>query len=391
MVPKIQYTAPQSVTDAVSSLGRTEDVRFSPSNRRLAVAAFKRNRIVVFDIDISLSSGTTQVALTGGIELSSSALQLPHGLDFIDEDTLIVTSRGSDVALFKLPSGEEIVRTHEVLPIARWPANGTTLLNAPGSIAVTHVEENMGEVLICNNDGHTVTRHLLDRDAGGAIRNSEIVLNKYLNIPDSVSVSPDRRWIAVSNHTTHNVLLYENSPALNPDTRPDGILRGVNYPHGLRFSEDGRYLFVADAGVPYVHIYTQDPEQWCGVRHPVASVRIMDDAVFERGQHNPQEGGPKGLDLDTSSKILVLTSECQPLAFFDVPVLLKHAFAGGSAREQRILGISHELRLMEESHTKRAEQFMEVTALQNSLHALRNSRSWRITAPLRRLKSIFRG
>jgi len=117
----------------------------------------------------------------------------------------------------------------------------------------------------------------------------------------------------------------------------------------------------------------------------------MDDAVFERGQHNPQEGGPKGLDLDTSSKILVLTSECQPLAFFDVPVLLKHAFAGGSAREQRILGISHELRLMEESHTKRAEQFMEVTALQNSLHALRNSRSWRITAPLRRLKSIFRG
>ena len=391
MVPKIQYTAPQSVTDAVSSLGRTEDVRFSPSNRRLAVAAFKRNRIVVFDIDISLSSGTTQVALTGGIELSSSALQLPHGLDFIDEDTLIVTSRGSDVALFKLPSGEEIVRTHEVLPIARWPANGTTLLNAPGSIAVTHVEENMGEVLICNNDGHTVTRHLLDRDAGGAIRNSEIVLNKYLNIPDGVSVSPDRRWIGVSNHTTHNVLLYENSPALNPDTRPDGILRGVNYPHGLRFSADGRHLFVADAGAPYLHIYTQDSDQWRGVRHPVASVRIMDDAVFERGQHNPQEGGPKGLDLDTSSKILVLTSECQPLAFFDVPVLLKHAFAGGSAREQRILGISHELRLMEESHTKRAEQFMEVTALQNSLHALRNSRSWRITAPLRRLKSIFRG
>src|SRR6266513_4737814 len=390
MLVEIRYTAQQSVTDAVGSLGRTEDVRFSPSNRRLAVASYYRNRIVVFDIDIASSSGATQVALTGGVELSSPALQLPHGLDFIDDNTLIVTSRGSEarvdgpaanVALFKLPPGEEIVRTHEVLPIARWPANGTTLLNAPGSVAVTRVKEDVGEVLICNNYGDTVTSYLLDRATGGAIRNSEILLHKYLNIPDGVSVSPDRRWIGVSNHTTHNVLLFENSPALNPDTRPDGILRGVNYPHGLRFSEDGRYLFVADAGVPYVHIYTQDPEQWCGVRHPVASVRIMDDAVFERGQHNPQEGGPKGLDLDTSSKILVLTSECQPLAFFDVPVLLKHAFAGGSAREQRILGISHELRLMEESHTKRAEQFMEVTALQNSLHALRNSRSWRITAP----------
>jgi hypothetical protein len=118
MVPEIQYTAQQSVTDAVGSLGRTEDVRFSPSNRRLAVASYYRNRIVVFDIDIASSSGATQVALTGGVELSSPALQLPHGLDFIDDNTLIVTSRGSDgpgdgqaanVALFKLPNGEEIV------------------------------------------------------------------------------------------------------------------------------------------------------------------------------------------------------------------------------------------------------------------------------------------
>src|SRR6266516_5043510 len=171
MLLEIQYTAPQSVTDAVGSLGRTEDVRFSRSNRRLAVASFIRNRIVVFDIDSASSLGATQVALTGGLELSSPALQWPHGLDFIDDNTLIVTSRGSDVALFKLPPGEEIVRTHEVLPIARWPANGTTLLNAPGSVAVTRVKEDVGEVLICNNDGHTVTRHLLDRAADGAMRN----------------------------------------------------------------------------------------------------------------------------------------------------------------------------------------------------------------------------
>ena len=391
MVPEIQYTAQQSVTDAVGSLGRTEDVRFSPSNRRLAVASYYRNRIVVFDIDIASSSGATQVALTGGVELLSPALRLPHGLGFIDDNTLIVTSRGSEdpvggsaanVALFKLPPGEEIVRTHEVPPIARWPANGTTLLNAPGSLAVTRVKEDVGEVLICNNDGHTVTRHLLDRNADGALRNSEVLLHKYLNIPDGVSVSPDRRWIAVSNHAAHNVLLFENSPALNSDAKPDGILRCVQYPHGVRFSANGRHLFVADTGAPYLHIYTQDSDQWRGVRHPVASVRIMDNAVFERGQHNPEEGGPKGLDLDASSKILVLTSECQPLAFFDVPVLLQHAFAGGSEREKRILSISHELSLMQEIRMM-AERAMET-------NALRNTMSWRITAPLRRLKSIFR-
>ncbi len=391
MVPKIQYTAPQSVTDAIGSLGRTEDVRFSPSNRRLAVAAFKRDRIVVFDMDIASSLGATQV------EMSSPALRLPHGLDFIDDNTLIVTSRGSEgrvdgpaanVALFKLPSGEEIVRTYEVLPIARWPANGTTLLNAPSAVAVAHVEQDVCEVLICNNDGHTVTRHLLDRDAGGALRNSQILLHKYLNIPDGVSLSPDRRWIAVSSHNSHNVQLYENSPTLNSDAGPDGILRGVVYPHGLCFSADGRHLFVADAGAPYLHIYTQDADQWRRVRHPVATVRIMDEAVFQR--ENPEEGGPKGLDIDASSKILAVTWACQPLAFFDVAVLFQQAFAGGSAREQRKLAISHELCLMQESDRKRAAHCMEVTALQNSLHALRNSRSWRITAPLRRLKSIFR-
>jgi DNA-binding beta-propeller fold protein YncE len=346
------------------------------------VASFHRDRIVVFDIDIASSLGATQVALTGGVELSSPALQWPHGLDFIDDDTLIVTSRRSDVALFTLPSGERDVRSHEVLPIARWPSDGTTLLNAPGSVVVTRVEEDGCEVLICNNSGHTVTRHLLDCDAGRAIRHSEILLQKYLNVPDGVSVSPDRRWIAVSNHTTHNVLLYENSPALNADAEPDGILRRVHYPHGLRFSADGRHLFVADAGAPYLHIYAQHPDQWRGVRHPIATVRIMDDAVFGRGRHNPEEGGPKGLDIDACSNVLVVTSECQPLAFFDVPALLQHAFAGGSVREQAILAISYELSLMQERRTM-AEKATEA-------NALRDSMSWRITAPLRRLNSALR-
>jgi len=78
----------------------------------------------------------------------------------------------------------------------------------------------------------------------------------------------------------------------------------------------------------------------------------------------------------------VITSECQPLAFFDVPALLHHAFAGGSVREQRILGINYELSLMQESR-KMAEKATEA-------NALRDSMSWRITAPLRRLNSAFR-
>ena len=181
MLPQLPYTAPQSVTDAVASLGRTEDVRFSPNNRRLALASFHRNRILLLDIDVADSSHATHVALTGGVDLSSPALQWPHGVDFIDDDTLIVTSRKCDVALFTLPPGDRGVRRHEALPIARWPADTTTLLDAPGSVTVTRGEDDGCEVLICNNNGNTVTRHRLDRHAGRALGHSEVLLQSYLD------------------------------------------------------------------------------------------------------------------------------------------------------------------------------------------------------------------
>jgi hypothetical protein len=305
---ELHYVAPPSVTDALGRLGRTEDVRFSPGNRRLAVASFHRNRVVVFDIDIAASAGAPRVALIGGVELSSPALKWPHGVEFIDDETLLVTSRGRDVALFTLPPGKTGVPSHEVIPIAQWPADRTSFLDAPGSVMATRIADDACEVLICDHDGHTVTRHRLDRGAGGALRHSEILLQKCLSIPDGVSVSPNR--------------------------------------------------------------------------HPVARVRVMADAVFERGRHNPEEGGPKGLDIDRSSSVLVVTSECQPLAFFDVPALLHLALAGGSAREPGALDLSHELSLMEEIR-RMAESATEAHAMQSSL-------SWRLTAPLRRVRSAFR-
>ena len=58
---EIRWTGPQSVSDVIASLGRTEDVSFSPNNRRLAVAAFTRNRIVVFDINIATTAAASRV------------------------------------------------------------------------------------------------------------------------------------------------------------------------------------------------------------------------------------------------------------------------------------------------------------------------------------------
>jgi len=183
---------------------------------------------------IATSAAGPHVTLTGGVELSSPALSSPHGLDFIDDDTLIVANRDGGVAVFKLPTGEVHPRSCEVLPIQTWPVGGTSLLKSPGSVAVARVARDFHEILICNNTRQTVSRHHMDVGADCAV-SSEVLLRKWLDIPDGVAVSLDRRWIAVSNHSTHDVLLYENVPSLNEHTDPDGILRGALYPHGLRF------------------------------------------------------------------------------------------------------------------------------------------------------------
>src|SRR4051794_22823616 len=102
----------------------------------------------------------------------------------------------------------------------------------------------------------------------------------------------------------------------------------------------------------------------------------MDQPRFARGQHNPQEGGPKGLDIDLSSSILVVTCESLPLAFFDARAMVE-----GYAPEvhDQTLDVQHELMLM--------ELVEEQGALLND--TLR-SKSWRLTAPLRRLNTLWR-
>jgi len=404
---EIDFTAPPGVTALIASLGRTEDARFSPNNRRLAVAGFGLDRIAVFDIDIATTAAGTRIAVTGGVELSSPALKRPHGLDFIDDETLIVANRTGDVAIFGVPTGGTDPRSHGVLPIQTWRTGGASPLKSPGSVTVASVDGNRREILICNNFGNTVTRHVLDAGAGCVARSSDVLLRKWLDVPDSVTVSPDGRWIAVSNHATHCVLLYERGPSLNEHADPDGILRRVHYPHGLRFSSDGRYLFVADAGAPYVYVYANDGAGWRGVRQPAATIRVIDNSLFLRGQENPAEGGPKGIDVDAGSRVLVITSEFRPLAFFDLPAMVarasvrdsgrswtRHAAGPGGAvngiddapngrseREQCALEVSYELSLIE--HNQRLKG--RIREVEERLAYMENSKSWRFTAPLRRL------
>lgn len=391
---QIEYAAPQPVRDAIEALGRTEDLRLSPDNRRLAVAGFARDRIALLEIEFDASAAGVQVTLSGALELSSPALKEPHGLDFIDDETLIVANRAGDVAVFSLPAAEFGVRSLPVRPLQTWQAGELNLLRSPGSVAVLPGGGDRREVLVCNNYIHTVTRHRLDPHVAHAPLDGDVLLRKWLNVPDGVTVSHDGRWIAVSNHNTHSVLVYDYSASLDEDSDPVAVLLGLHYPHGLRFTADDRGLFVADAGAPSVQFYARNGDCWSGVLHPESTMSVLGEAVFSRGHINPQEGGPKGLDITLDSDILMTTTEFQALAFFDVAAVV----AVGEQRDARPVGtgnqpaspqdltgmsdVGTQLRLMElEARAEAAEA---------TLRDVTTGMSWRVTAPLRQLGSMLR-
>jgi hypothetical protein len=317
---KIEYRADERSRAVIGSLGRTEDIRFSPNGRRLAIAAFNDSRIAIFTVEIGRAGGVLEVQLTDGIKISSPALRYPHGLDFLDDATLAVASRDGGIAIFRVPPSH--TGNADLSPIQVLGNESGSLISTPGSVSIVCREGDLCELLVCNTYVDTVSRHLVDRNAGCSILESEVLLRKWIDLPDGVCTSRDGRWIAVSNHNTHGVLLYERSAPLNESSSPVGVLRGATYPHGLRFSANGRYLLLADAGAPFVHAYACGSEGWHGTRTPAASIRVMDEHVFRSARHSPKEGGPKGVDLDPSMTVLATTSEGQPLQFLDAEAVL---------------------------------------------------------------------
>lgn len=365
---QIPVEGPEDALGALARLGRTEDLRLAPGGGRLAVLGFTQATIAVADVAIERTERGARVSVSGVETISSPSFRHPHGVDWLDDETLVVGNRDTGLTVVRL-GGEPAVLEE--------PAVG---LDGPGSVAVGRLDGRASEVLVCNNWSDTITRH--DIASGGRLGAGEVALGRWLDLPDGLALSPDGRWLAVSNHTTHCVVVFERA-ALHRDATPVAVLRGVRYPHGVRFDAEGRRLVVADAGAPHVHVFAANTV-WRGAAYPAATVRVMDDETFARGSRNPQEGGPKGIELDTRTNVLLATSELTPLVCFDLAAVLERM---EEHRPERDALLGAELEALATAAAAKAAAARD----RAELRAIMATKAWRLTALPRRLYGSARG
>lgn len=319
------------VSNEVDFPYRTEDVKFSPSGRRLAVAATD-GCIVLYAVDTE----ARPVRLVSEVELRSAALLVPHGVDFLSEDVLVVANRNGKLAFFRVPPPERWHGSCQVEPLLEvtsrlFGATGVTrklrerdLYCGPGSVRLLD-----GILYVCCNYRNTVSTFScrLDGDAV-TVEEGVVIAHEGLEVIDGIALSDDGDLMALSDHDHHRVVVYRrlaHSSRQRPEYAPACSLTDVDlhYAHGLRFDRDATSLYVADAGGRFLHVFSDSAGWRTDAGASTVKTRGVDEDAFARSQevvpleHRMLEGGLKGIDIAPDGKTIVVTCRNQVLRFLD--------------------------------------------------------------------------
>ena len=325
---KILKTVPHFGLNDFNETPRTEDVKFSPSGRVLAVVATSGS-IFLFAIETRSRS----IHINQYAELHSTSLSSPHGIDFLSEDVIVVANRAAWVTFYRIPSVNAwqdrmvIEPIHEMGSVWFGSKGSTRLLGSravccgPGAVRV-----HRKNLFVTCNKLSTVTVHPFQLQQG-AIETGEgtVMAQAGLEIPDGVSLSYDGRLMAVSDHHHHRVVIYRCA-----DNSQSCVLRDVDlhYPHGLCFDPTGRLLFVGDAGARNVHVFAS--KKWDkSINASTLKLSAVEPNAFRKTlectaqQYRELEGGIKGIDIDPSGRIVATTCRHQTLRFFEMSVCVE--------------------------------------------------------------------
>lgn len=298
------------VLATLHAIGRTEDVRIRRDGHLAVIAGFLDGTLTF--LDLPRGDGMQVGAV---VTLGAPGLGLPHGIEFVSDDVIVVADREAGLLFFTLVPGAGGVLPAALDPL---PVTGQDLpeFEMAGSVAAVGAATPAGVTLaVCDGPRHRVAM------LSARLTGDEVVVQSlpalrctWLGHPDGVAASADGEWIAVSAHWTQVIAMLRRGER---GYTPAGVLRGPAFPHGVRFAAGGHHVVVADGGTPYVFVFASDGT-WDGTRYPAGRLRVTDDACFVRGATSPQEGGPKGVELTPDGRLLLVTSEQQPLAAFSI-------------------------------------------------------------------------
>lgn len=329
---------PHIETRPVNSDYRTEDVRFSPSGRRLAMVA-TNGCLLLFAVDVE----ARPIRVMPEVEFRSPSLLISHGVEFLSEDVVVVANRNGKLVFFKIPASYEWQDGYEIEPMLEvlsplFGQTGTTrklrerdLFCGPGSVRLWN-----GILYVTCNYMNTVSTFDCHFDEGGLhVTEREVVAHEGLSVVDGIAISLDGSLMALSDHDHHRVAVYRRIE----DTRKANTgetMRGkfelacsltdfdMHFPHGLRFDNKGEVLFAVDAGGRFIHIFETANNWQTDMRHCTLKTFGVDLHAFDKSQqavsdeHRSLEGGGKGLDIDPSGRVLVVTCRNQSLRFFEI-------------------------------------------------------------------------
>lgn len=365
----VTFKPNSAVAAHIGALGRTEDVVFSPDQTRLAIAGFTENKVLVIEIRIVTENGVESVLSDGCVELRSPDFKRPHGLSWIDDATLVVANREGDVVIVPVHATGSTGETVEVKPFLRLSDESGGLIDSPGSVAVTRLSDQYFDLLVCNNYRNYVSRHIIQRKNGFSAISGLRLFDHGLKVPDSIAVSRDGDLVAVSNHYGKRVDVFPNGVGSAPQSRPDFSLGFMHFPHGVRFAMDDRLLLVADAGAPVVHVFARGENAWTTATNPPLSIKVIDDEAFRRGNADPREGGPKGLDILADGSVFVVSCEEVPIAFFDFRSVRDQLGVADTANQRQLR--SGDARLLDTVLAAMKGQHNQIDSLQAEIAKLK--------------------
>ncbi len=316
---------------------RTEDIRFSPSGRRLAVASTD-NCLLIYAVDLTMRPIRIELEM----ELRSLSLLVPHGVEFLSEDKLVVANRNGNLSFFQISPLSDWHNWHRCLQIesifeVQSPLFGLTdqkrmlrdreLFCGPGSVRFFN-----NTLYVSCNYLNTVSTFFCQLDNEKlSVQEGIVIAHHGLEVIDGIALSQDGNLMALSDHDNHRVVIYRRT--MNPSEllgRPHFSIIcsltdiDMHYAHGLCFDRTGNALFVADAGGRYINVFKNNGDWDMDMLKSSVKIIGVDLEAFNKTQDSVNEkfrileGGEKGLDIDPSGRIMVTTCNNQTIRFFEI-------------------------------------------------------------------------